>query len=73
MNGLKTGQSKRAKNVIFWTSEYYYVDPYSSAMLFQIIAVILCALNNRLDIRCFQAPLCSTRPDVMKPTALLIF
>ena len=45
MNGLKTRQSKRAKNIIFWTSEYYYVDFYSSVMLFQIFVLILCTLN----------------------------
>lgn len=73
MNGLKTGQSKCAKNVTFWASEYYYVDLYSSVMLFQIIAVILYTLNNRLNIRCFQVPSCPARSNNMKTTALLRF
>ena len=73
MNGLKIGQSKGAKNVTFWISEYYYFDLYSSVMLFQIISLTLCTLINRLNIRCSQASLCPARSNSMDPTGLLMF
>jgi hypothetical protein len=70
MSGLKTGRSKRAKKVIFWTSEYYSLDRYSSVILFEIIALILYAQNDRLNNRFFQVYYCPSRSNSMEPTTL---